>query len=74
MLFSTFGANLFVNILVSKGVIRAGNGVHRAGQDKITKIIFVLNMFLKKSKIYYQKKYHNKYPRNTGLLDNLWIF
>ena len=33
MLFSTFGANLFVNILVSKGVIRAGNGVHRAGLD-----------------------------------------
>lgn len=33
MLLSTFGANLLENILASKRVIRAGNGVHRAGHD-----------------------------------------
>ena len=33
MLLSTLGANLLGNMLASKRVIRAGSGVHRAGQD-----------------------------------------
>ena len=33
MLLCILGANLLGNMLAGKGVIRAGDGVHRAGQD-----------------------------------------
>ena len=39
MLLSTLGASILGNMLASEGVIRADNGVHKAGQDFLCHLI-----------------------------------